>query len=109
MMGSIMNDGKHCPVCGKDIGVWAVLKASWPTRVRCPHCKTRLSYGASVMLPVGLVAFLALLFYVVTLKYRLSDLKFHLIFFGLAVAILLPFELTASFYLRRRGILRRAN
>ncbi len=39
-----MGDGKHCPSCGKDIGVWPILSAGLPSRVRCPHCKSRLRY-----------------------------------------------------------------
>lgn len=104
-----MSDGKHCPICGKDIGLWVVLLAAWPTRVRCPHCKARLSYGGSVLLATGLVAFLAVLFYVVSLKYRLSDLKFHLVYVGVALAVLVPFELAATLYLRHRGTLRKAD
>ena len=57
-----MNDGKHCPACGKDIGLWAVLLAAWPSRVRCPHCRARLSYGSCIVLVAILVSSLAVLF-----------------------------------------------
>jgi len=40
-----MRDGKHCPECEKDIGVWPVLSAGLPSRVHCPHCHARLTYG----------------------------------------------------------------
>jgi uncharacterized protein (DUF983 family) len=39
-----MGDGKHCPSCGKDIGVWPVFSAAWPSRIWCPRCKSRLRY-----------------------------------------------------------------
>ena len=39
-----MSSGKHCPHCGRDIGVWAIFRATLPNRVWCPHCKTRLRY-----------------------------------------------------------------
>ena len=39
-----MADGKRCPACSHDIGMWAVLSAAWPTRVWCPHCGARLRY-----------------------------------------------------------------
>ena len=39
-----MADGKRCPACGHDIGIWAVVSAMWPTRVWCPHCGARLRY-----------------------------------------------------------------
>lgn len=37
-------DGKHCPECGKDIGVWPVFFASLPNRIFCRHCDARLAY-----------------------------------------------------------------
>lgn len=40
--------GTHCPKCKRDIGIWAVMKAAWPTLLKCPHCKTKLVYK-----PVG--------------------------------------------------------
>lgn len=45
-------DGKHCPVCGVDIGLWPILTAMWPTRIWCPHCRSRLGYQG----PIRLVA-----------------------------------------------------
>src|SRR5262245_26609160 len=37
-----MPDGKHCPACGADVGYWAVARGLF--RIRCPHCRARLSY-----------------------------------------------------------------
>ena len=56
-----MGDGKHCPGCEKDIGVWPVLMAGLPTWVRCPHCRARLSYGNSGLVMAVLSAFFLLL------------------------------------------------
>ena len=44
-MGTLMANGKDCPVCGKDVGYWAVaLQLFW---IRCPHCRTRLTYAGT--------------------------------------------------------------
>ncbi len=37
-------DGKHCPECRRDIGVWPVFHSGWPNLIWCPYCKTRLTY-----------------------------------------------------------------
>jgi DNA-directed RNA polymerase subunit RPC12/RpoP len=39
-----MADGKRCPACGRDVGLWAVFKAGLPDRIWCPHCGTRVGY-----------------------------------------------------------------
>lgn len=49
-------EGKLCPVCGKDIGTWAVVRAPAPDRIRCPHCSQRLRYGATNAVIAVLVA-----------------------------------------------------
>src|SRR5262245_66234546 len=51
-----MNDGKHCPACGKDVGMASVMTALWPTRVKCPHCKMRLAYLNGTALVINLLA-----------------------------------------------------
>ena len=43
-----MNDGRYCPACDKDIGLLSVFLAAWPTRLKCPHCKSRLRYDINV-------------------------------------------------------------
>jgi uncharacterized protein (DUF983 family) len=55
-----MGDGKHCPSCGKDIGVWPVFSAIWSNLIWCPHCKSRLRYRKTgivivVLFAVGIV------------------------------------------------------
>ena len=44
-----MGDGKHCPNCGNDIGVWPVFSAAWPSLIWCPRCKSRLRYGNTAL------------------------------------------------------------
>ena len=55
-----MADGKHCPACGKDIGICPIFTAGFPNRIRCPHCSARLSYrgitGVVFALLVGMLA-----------------------------------------------------
>ena len=55
-----MPDGKHCPACGKDIGLWPIVSAGLPNRIRCPHCRARLCFADStpvtvVVLIIGVV------------------------------------------------------
>ena len=51
-----MGDGKHCPECGEDIGVWPIFSAGLPNRIWCPHCKTRLRYCKTFWLTLGMFA-----------------------------------------------------
>src|SRR5262245_46864139 len=107
-------DSKHCPVCGQDIGIWAVLLAGLPSRVRCPHCKARLSYGHDALLVLGVVALLVL---AAVGAYQLAGfqigkaaavrepVRFWGIVVGLMVAISIPLELALTLLLRRHGVL----
>jgi hypothetical protein len=56
----VTSDGKHCPACGVDIGIWPVATAVFPSRVRCPHCRSLLAYRGpwritAVMMGITLV------------------------------------------------------
>lgn len=111
-----MSDGKHCPVCDKDIGLWPVLSAGLPTHIRCPHCKARLSYGNSFLLLLGVVAMVSVvgvLSYYSASHYlapsaRLSQpLKFYSVVAVLFLCLWLPIELAFTFYIRRRGALKK--
>jgi hypothetical protein len=51
-----MDDGKHCPACGKDIGVWPIFSAGLPNRIWCPHCSARLRYRVTTGLLLVIVA-----------------------------------------------------
>lgn len=107
-----MRDGKHCPDCAKDIGVGPVLAAGLPSRIRCPHCKARLTYGDSGTFVACLFAVLLTLavgsFFVVNRQYSVLDLKFHAVFIAVASAVMLPVDVAATLYLRRYGRLQKA-
>ena len=45
--GGLMAGDNNCPKCDRDIGIWAVFKATLPNRIFCPHCGTRLEYGGT--------------------------------------------------------------
>ena len=106
-----MTDGKHCPACGKDIGMLTVMTALWPTRVRCPHCKARLTYttgGALVLnLLVVLLALGAVACYVLQRWYSPKAPQFYFAIAALVVAVWLPVELAATLYMRRYGKLQK--
>lgn len=42
--GDTMQDGKHCPMCKADIGIWPIFSAGFPTRIRCPKCFANVGY-----------------------------------------------------------------
>lgn len=54
-----MGDGKHCPACDRDIGIWPVFSAGLPNRIRCPHCPARLRYHETGWVVVVLLFVLA--------------------------------------------------
>jgi hypothetical protein len=111
-----MSDGKHCPACGKDIGIWPVLSAGLPSRVRCPHCKARLSYGSGFLLVLS-VAVLAVCvgvasFYLAShhlaADSRISrPLKFYSILAAVFLALWVPVEIALTVYIRGRGELKK--
>ncbi len=57
-----MSDGKHCPQCNEDIGLWPIVSAGLPTRIRCPWCRASLAYrkvlGVNATLAMVLVVIL---------------------------------------------------
>jgi len=65
-----MDDSRHCPECGENIGIAAVFKAPLPNRIYCPHCGTRLQHtpirGLVVAFVVLSVALCFGVLYVVT-------------------------------------------
>jgi len=96
-----MADGKSCPVCSRDIGVWAIFAAGVPNRIRCPHCGARLRYD-------GAIALMAVPFVVVvlaTLVAHEAAVDVGVARPGFFVAVLLlvtwiPIELLLAIYLR---------
>ena len=102
-----MANGKVCPACSKDIGVWAIVSAGLPTRVRCPHCHSPLRYDGTIALlalPFAVVVFAALVVHEVAVDVGITRP-------GLVAAIMvlvtwLPVELLLALYLRDHRTLR---
>ncbi len=96
-----MANGKACPLCGKDIGVWAIVAAGLPSRIRCPHCRTLLRYDgalALMALPFAIVIVAALIIHEVAVDVGVASP-------GLVVVVLvlvtwIPVELLLALYLR---------
>jgi uncharacterized protein (DUF983 family) len=107
----VQNDGKHCPACGRDIGLWPVFSAILPSRVRCPHCQASLAYGNSSHLVLGLLVLGVLLgglAYFLALRLQIKDrIQFHAVAVGLFVMLWLPVEVAVTLLVRRRSVLRR--
>ncbi len=103
-------EGKHCPGCGKDIGVWAIIKASLPSKIRCPHCKVALHYARLpwLWLAVSLSCALVLMPLAVATLYGVmephggSNVLLNLLVMAL---IWLPFEVALAYRMRSRGTL----
>ena len=59
-----MSNGRNCPVCAEDIGLWPIVYSSAPRKIKCPHCKSILAYDIKVGLlpffPSGINRFRAL-------------------------------------------------
>jgi hypothetical protein len=96
-----MGDGKHCPICGKEIGVWPVLVAGWPSRIWCPHFKSRLRYSKiapviAVLLVLPIVIAVGAFVFVSSLATRR-----HMFLWG-AVTIIswAPVEVALTWFLR---------
>ena len=118
-----MSDGKHCPACGKDIGIWPVVSAALPSRVRCPHCKARLSYGGGLLLGMIALVVAVLVLCVGIASYYLAShhlaagarvskpIRFYgtlvAVFLALWLPIWLPLEIGLTMYIRRRGELKK--
>src|SRR5690349_5286892 len=104
--GLNMNDGKHCPACRKDIGIWPVLSATLPNRIRCPHCRARLSYDNAGALMINVMLLLILLcvgsYYFLRQRDTSTSVMFYVHVAALALAAWLPIELAATFYMRSR-------
>ena len=104
---SPMPDGKHCPRCGKDIGIWPVLSATLPNRIRCPHCRARLSYENAGALMINVLLLLIVLcvasYYFQRQHDRSTSVMFYVHVAALAFLAWLPIEIAATFYMRSRG------
>ena len=96
-----MTNGKQCPACGKDIGIWAIFAAGMPSRIRCPYCRARLRYdGGSIVMGIAfaIVVVAVLIAHEVAVDVGMARP-------GLFTAVLLlitwvPIELLLAIYLR---------
>ncbi|MCK5517037.1 MAG: hypothetical protein KAI39_09205 [Desulfobulbaceae bacterium] len=102
-----MNEqGKQCPACKLDIGIWPILKAPLPTMMRCPHCKVPVQYdesGWGVILIV-IVMIMPIIYIIgsnMNFIYTMNPLPMAAIIGGTGLLIWLPFELLMAFYLRK--------
>jgi hypothetical protein len=105
-----MANGKICPACGKDIGVWAIVAAGLPSRIRCPHCRTLLRYDgtyALMALPFAIVILSALIVHEVAVDVGIPRPGLFVI-----VQVLLtwvPVEFLLALYLRDHRTLHLVN
>ena len=96
-----MANGKLCPACGKDIGVWAIVAAGLPSRIRCPHCRTLLRYDgtlALMALPFAIVILAALILHEVAVDVGIAWPGFFLVVMVLLTWV--PVEFLLALYLR---------
>ena len=107
-----MDEGKNCPACGKDIGMSAIYLASWPTKIKCPHCRAVLAYDIPGRQTFLIVAFpmCALLYtFSLTVQKVLSQ-EYALLAIGLLftswIALSFLFEFSIASYWRKHKKLR---
>jgi hypothetical protein len=102
-----MTDGKHCPLCGADIGVLPIVLAVLPNRIRCPHCKARLAYPGiwDDVMPVSLYALVCLGFFANYLAGEFDGSERAVVILGVLFAGWVPLELATAWYLRSHKVL----
>jgi hypothetical protein len=100
------DDGRHCPSCRKDIGLWPVFTAGLPDRIRCPHCRCRLRYENATGVVVLLLAALAGAVYG---GFQLARFVFpssfgsrNILFAAVVLAVWIPVEWAVVRFLRAR-------
>jgi hypothetical protein len=106
-----MSDGKHCPVCGKDIGIWPIVAAGLPYRIWCPHCATKLHFVKSLdvmlVLLVLIVTVVGGAYFVWWEVFASQFAVGALVFAALCLGPWVPLELAAALFLRSRRNLAR--
>ena len=101
-----MPDGKHCPACGVDIGVWPIYSAGLPNRIRCPRCKARVAYRETG--PVLCAALLVLAAVTAGAWFVAESFEGYrrLIAFAVVMGVgWQPIELVLAWYLRANKVL----
>ena len=98
--------GKLCPVCKHDIGLWALVKAPIPGRIQCPNCKAGLSYdnsgwGLILIFIVMCLPVISIVASNLTSLYSQGFLKLLLVVLLICLAIGLPLEILLALFLRK--------
>lgn len=109
-----MDNGKDCPNCGRDIGMWAIFSASLPNRIKCPHCSARLTYQdirrLLIILAILTVAVIAGSMYIVSQISTLRSIWEKLMVFSILLIVLwIPIEYFTALFLRTRKALKRVD
>lgn len=108
-----MDDGKHCPDCGKDIGIWPIFSAGLPNRIWCPHCSSRLKYrvtaGMLLVLTLLVVGLTAGAYYISSRYAGMNWRLWAMVFAGLVIVPWIVVELAIAAYLRSRRKLERVD
>ncbi len=101
-------NGSICPDCDKDIGFMAVYKASLPSRIKCPHCGTRVHYKPFpwVTSIISIAVYIALLLisldYLIEIGNSIGLNEFITIILA-AIILWQPFEVMITMHLRKRA------
>ncbi len=90
-----MPEGKHCPSCAGEIGIWTA-KFAWlgGGKVRCPHCHANLTFDMRAADSVAtLIAFVALWIALATVRalpisWAVDEVWIEVAFFLLALLAL---------------------
>ncbi len=98
--------GKKCPNCDRDIGLWAIIKAPVPSMMRCPHCKSPIQYdeagwGLIFILLVICLPIFSIVFSGMPSLYTMGTIKMSVVVVLISLLIWLPFELILALYLRK--------
>jgi uncharacterized protein (DUF983 family) len=98
-----MGDGKHCPNCGKDIGVWPVFSAGWPSLIWCPRCKSRLRYRKTApVIAVLLVVLIVIAAAAFVLVSYFTTRWWRPIWAMVMIISWVPVQLAVTWFLRNR-------
>src|SRR5271155_3796604 len=99
-----MGDGKHCPNCGTDIGVWPIFSAAWPSLIWCPRCKSRLRYRKTSLLMAALLVILIAIAAVAFILVSLLATSWRRPIWAMVMIISWAFvQLAVTWFLRNRG------
>jgi len=107
-----MERKSDCPHCGEDIGLWPIISAGLPNRIKCPRCKTRLRFKTNSWLHFFFVALPLLVLFLAVSQWITEYLASSaprsmqiLIFTILFVSLWLLYEIPNAIYLRKSKVL----